>query len=334
MPNEADKKVPLRWGIISTGVIADKFVRDLAYSREGAAFAVGSRSPEGAEQFAGKHGIPRAYGSYEELVADPEVEAVYIGTPHPFHKENAMLALRAGKAVLCEKPFTLNRSELEEVVACAREHGVFLMEAMWSRFIPAMVQVREWIAAGKIGEVKLVKAELGFRSDWNPQGRLLNRELGGGALLDVGIYPVALASMILGPSPKDVQSAVHIGETGVDEQFSLLLGYEGGKAAQLAGAIRLGMANDVHIYGTEGRIYIPLTPVNPYAAELYAGDERVERFEDDRVCEGYVLEADEVARCLRAGLKESPVMPLDESLEIMGLLDRVRKQWGLVYPGE
>lgn len=174
-----DNAYKVRWGIISTGWIAHQFVTDLAHASNGVAYAVGSRSQESADEFAENHGIPHAYATYEELLNDPNVDAVYIGTPHPFHKENALMALRAGKAVLCEKPFTVNSGELEEVVAYARAHKLFLMEAMWSRYIPAIVKVREWIAEGKIGDVRLVKADLGFRTDWNPEGRLLNPKLGG-----------------------------------------------------------------------------------------------------------------------------------------------------------
>ncbi|MNB86740.1 1,5-anhydro-D-fructose reductase [compost metagenome] len=329
-----DNAYTIKWGILSTGWIAHKFATDLANASNGIAYAVGSRTQESADEFARSHGIPVAYATYEELVSDPEVDAIYIGTPHPFHKENALLALRAGKAVLCEKPFTVNSAELEEVVAYAREQKLFLMEAMWSRYIPANAKVREWVAAGRIGDVRLVKADLGFRADWNPQGRLLNPELGGGALLDVGIYPVSFASMILGPHPESVSSTVHIGETGVDEHFSLLLTYEGGKSASLNGGIRLKLTEEAHVFGTDGHIVVKGTLVNPREAELYVGGELVETFKDDRTSAGYCFEAEEVGRCLQAGLTESPVMTLDESVAIMRLLDQVRAQWGLKYPGE
>ncbi|WP_445667151.1 Gfo/Idh/MocA family protein [Paenibacillus sp. FSL E2-8871] len=329
-----DNAYKVRWGILSTGWIAHQFVTDLAHASNGVAYAVGSRSQESADKFARDHGVPHAYATYEELVNDPNVDAVYIGTPHPFHKENALLALRAGKAVLCEKPFTVNSGELEEVVAYARDHKLFLMEAMWSRYIPAIVKVREWIAEGRIGEVRLVKADLGFRTDWNPESRLLNLKLGGGALLDVGIYPVSFASMVFGPHPESISSTVHIGETGVDEHFSMLLDYGNGKTASLNGGIRLNTLEEAHVFGTEGRIIVEGTLVNPKSASLYIGDEKVESFVDDRASIGYCFEAEEVGRCLQAGFTESPVMSLDESLAILQLLDQVRAQWGLKYPGE
>ncbi|MEK4044930.1 Gfo/Idh/MocA family oxidoreductase [Paenibacillus sp. FSL H8-0048] len=329
-----DNAYKVKWGILSTGWIAHQFATDLAHAGNGVAYAVGSRSQESADKFAADHGIPVAYATYEELVNDPDVDAIYIGTPHPFHRENALLALRAGKAVLCEKPFTVNSGELEEVVAYAREHKLFLMEAMWSRYIPAQVKVREWLAAGRIGEVRLVKADLGFRADWNPEGRLLNPALGGGALLDVGIYPVSFTSMVLGPHPEKVSSTVHIGETGVDEHFSLLLSYGDGVSASLNAGIRLNLDDEAYIYGTEGRIVVNGTLVNPKSAELYVNGELVEKFEDERTSVGYCFEAEEVGRCLQAGLTESPVMPLDESIALMKLLDEVRAQWELKYPGE
>lgn len=329
-----DNAYMIKWGILSTGWIAHQFATDLAHASNGVAYAVGSRTQESADEFARNHGIPVAYATYEELVSDPEVDAIYIGTPHPFHKENALLALRAGKPVLCEKPFTVNSAELEEIVAYARQQKLFLMEAMWSRYIPANAKVREWLAAERIGEVRLVKADLGFRADWNPEGRLLNPALGGGALLDVGIYPISFASMVFGPHPEAVSSTVHIGETGVDEHFSLLLSYGDGKSASLNGGIRLKLHEEAYVYGTEGYIVVKGTLVNPKSAELYIGGELVETFEDDRASIGYSFEAEEVGRCLQAGLTESPVMTLDESVAILKLLDGVREQWGLKYPGE
>ncbi|MFE4713145.1 Gfo/Idh/MocA family protein [Paenibacillus sp. NPDC056722] len=329
-----DNAYTIKWGIISTGSIASQFVSDLMHASNGVAHAVGSRSQGSADEFAQKHGIPHAYATYEELVNDPAVDAVYIGTPHPFHKDNALLALRAGKAVLCEKPFTVNSAELEELISYAREQKLFLMEAMWSRFLPVHAKIREWIAEGRIGEVRLVKGDLGFRADWNPSSRLLDPKLGGGGLLDVGIYPISLASMIFGPHPEHIQSTVHIGETGVDEHFSLLLSYGDGKAASINGGVRLKMLEQAYIFGTEGYIVIPDTLVNPRSVELYINDEQVETFKDERVSHGYAFEAEEVGRCLAEGLTESPILPLEESLAIIKLLDDIRAQWGLKYPGE
>lgn len=323
----------IKWGILGTGGIASAFARDLEFAKNTEKLAVGSRTKESAEKFAEEHGIARAYGSYEELVQDPDVDAIYIATPHPFHKENAMACLRAGKAVLCEKPFTINSGELEEVIQFAREQKLFLMEAMWTKFLPPILKVREWIDSGEIGEVLMVKADFGFRAPWEPERRLLNPALGGGALLDVGIYPVTFATMIFGTNPENILSTAHIGETGVDEQFSILMSYPSGKTATLNGAFRIDLTNEAHIYGTEGSIRIPSFH-SAKSACLYKNGEEAETFKDDRQSAGYAFEIEEVGRCLNQGLLESPVVPLDESLKIMKLMDEIRGQWGLKYPGE
>ncbi|MGG3455047.1 Gfo/Idh/MocA family protein [Paenibacillus rhizolycopersici] len=323
----------IKWGIMAAGGIAESFAGDLASASNGEAYAIGSRNLEKAGAFSKKFGIPKAYGSYEELVADPEVDAVYVATPHPYHKDNVMTALRAGKAVLCEKPFTVNSAELEELVAYARERKLFLMEAMWTRFLPVIHRVREWLAAGRIGEVRLVKADFGFDAGWNPSGRLLNPELGGGALLDAGIYPISFASMVLGPYPQSVQSTAHLGETGVDEHFSVLLTYGNGATASLNGAVRLAIGNDAYIHGTNGKIYVPGF-LNATTATLYVDGEEPETVSDDRAFKGYAYEAEAVGRALQAGLTESSDIPLDESLAILRLMDQIRGQWGLKYPFE
>lgn len=323
----------LKWGIIGTGMISNKFVADLGHTSNGIAYAVGSRNQESADEFAGKYNIPKAYDSYDKLLQDPDVDVIYVGTPHPLHKINVIDALNAGKHVLCEKPFTMNAAELEEIIAVAREKKLFLMEAMWTRFLPPIRRVREWIRDGKIGEVRLVKAEFGFRMGWDPEHRLLNPELGGGALLDAGIYPVSFASMIFGAKPENVYSTASIGETGVDEQFSILLAYEGGRSATLNGAIRVDLPNEAYIHGTEGYIHIPQFLFSREAS-LHVSDQEVEKFEDDRPSEGYAFEAEEVGRLIQAGELESEVISLEESLDIMRLLDQVRGQWGLKYSFE
>ncbi|MEK5479460.1 Gfo/Idh/MocA family oxidoreductase [Paenibacillus sp. FSL R5-0407] len=323
----------IKWGIMGTGWIAEKFAEDLAHVGNGEGLAAGSRTKESAAKFAEKFGLPRAYGSYEELVNDPDVDAIYVATPHPYHRDNVLTALNAGKAVLCEKPFTVNSAELEQLISSAKQQNLFLMEAMWTRFLPPIVQVRKWLEEGRIGEVKLVKAEFGFRSDWNPQGRLLNPQLGGGALLDTGIYPVSFASMIFGTEPEKVWSSADIGETGVDEKFSILLDYGKGRTATLNGAVRLDLTNDAYIHGTEGTIHIP-SFLNATEAVLRVTGQEEEKFTDGRLSTGYSFEAEEVGRCLLEGLTESPAITLDESLGILKLLDAIRAQWGLKYPFE
>jgi predicted dehydrogenase len=323
----------VKWGIMGPGGISGNFASELKHAPGAELVAVGGRSKEKADAFAAKYGVPRAYGSCEELAGDPDVEIVYIGTLHPIHKENALACLRAGKAVLCEKPFTMTAAEAKEIVDLARERGLFVMEAMWTRYLPAIRQVREWLDSGAIGEVKLLKAEFGFDAGWNPEGRLLNRELGGGTLLDAGIYPVSFASMVFGERPSRIQSAAVIGETGVDEQFSLLFEYEGGRVASLHGAVRLAMNNDAWLYGTKGKIHVP-NFLAAKEATLHVDGEEPVTVRDDRTFVGHAYQAIEAMECLREGRKESAAMPLDETVELMETLDAIRAQWNLKYPGE
>lgn len=326
-------KNTIGWGIMATGTIADKFCEGLKYLEDAEIVAVGSRSKDKALEFSRKHGIKKAYGSYEELARDPEVDIVYIATPHNFHYEGAMLCLENGKAVLCEKPFTLNAREAEKVIEYARKKGLFLMEAMWTRYLPAIIKVREWLKQGLIGEVRYLKADFGYRCKWDPKGRLLNPELAGGALLDVGIYPVSFASMIFGSQPRTIKSLAHIGETKVDEQCAVIFGYDGGRIASLGAALRTDMMNDALIMGTEGMIHIPVFYCAKSATlRLASGHE--ETFGPEFEGNGYNYEAAEAMRCLKAGKLESDIMPLDETLAIMRTMDEIRAQWGLKYPGE
>jgi len=256
-----------------------------------------------------------------------------VSTPHPYHKDNSILLLEHGKAVLCEKPFTINAGEAKVVIDVARQRDVFLMEAMWTRYVPAVVRARKLINEGAIGDVRMVQADFGFRAGVNPEGRLFNPSLGGGALLDVGIYVSSFASMVLGPKPSEVVSTTQIGETGVDEQSAMLLKYPGGEIAVLSCAVRTGTAVEARIFGTDGSItfHSPFFKCDAITVKR-GGDE--ERIELPLQGNGYNYEAAEVGRCLRADLRESDVMPLDETLALMELLDSIRAQWGLTYPME
>jgi len=324
---------PIRWGILGPGSIAHKFAVGLQAISEAELVAVGSRDQQRADAFADQYGAPNRHASYETLSADPDIDAVYVATPHPFHKDNSILCLEAGKAVLCEKPFTINAAEAEAVVACARANGVFLMEAMWSRYLPIMVQVRQWLDADAIGEPLMVSADFGFRAGVNPEGRLFNLALGGGALLDIGIYVVSFAAMVLGSQPAQIAAAAHLGETGVDEQTGIVLRYSGGAIANLSCAIRASTSHEARIVGSEGTIVIDPSWWKGESATLKAGDCE-ERIELPLVGNGYNYEAQEVARCLGEGLTESAIMSLDETVALMRLLDEIRAQIGLKYPME
>jgi predicted dehydrogenase len=323
-----------RWGILGTGNIASQFARGLAELDDAELVAVGSRTAESAEAFGERFGAARRHASYAALASDPDVDAIYIATPHPLHHDNTIMCLQAGKAVLCEKPFAINASEAQDMIATARGRGVFLMEAMWTRFLPHMVRLRELLAAGAIGEVRMLQADFGFRTSFNPQGRLFDPALGGGALLDVGIYTASLASMIFG-TPERVSSMAHLGETGVDEQSAMLLGYSGGRLALLSQAIRTNSPHEALLLGTTGKIRVHSSWWKVGATITLSVDGRAdEQIDVPSVGNGYNYEAAEVRRCLEAGRTESEVMPLDETLAIMRTLDELRAQWGLRYPGE
>ena len=321
----------IRWGILGTGNIANKMADALKSLNEAELVAVGSRTQQKADAFGDRHGVPRRHGSYQALANDPEVDIVYVCTPHTLHAENSLLCLDGGKAVLCEKPFTVNAAQARAVASRAREKGLFVMEAMWTRFLPAIRRCREIVRSGGIGEVRMLQADFGFRAGWDPQGRLLNPELGGGGLLDVGVYTVSLAHLLLG-TPARIESLAHIGETGVDEQSALLLGYPGGEIAILSSAVRTNTPHVAYVMGTEGMIRIPSFWCARELTLLAGG--REERIEAGFSGNGFEFQAMEAMRCLREGLPESDTMPLDESIAIMETMDRARAQWGLRYPCE
>jgi predicted dehydrogenase len=323
----------IRWGILSTGWIAKKFAEGLSVLPDAEIVAVGSRAQETADAFGEKFGVPHRHASYEALADDPAVDVVYIGTPHPFHKDNSLLCLEAGKAVLCEKPFTINAGEAKEVIALAREKGLFLMEAMWSRYIPIIVKLRELLAEGVIGEMRMLTADLGFRSEFDPKSRLFDPELGGGALLDVGIYPISFASMVLG-TPSRTASLATMGRTGVDELAGLVFGYDGGQLAILHTGLRADTVIEATVMGTKGkiRVHSPWFYGTTLTLSVEGRDDEVISLPYEG--NGYNFEAAEVMRCLRQGKLESEVMPLDETLAIMQTLDAIRAQWGFKYPME
>lgn len=319
------------WGIMGPGAISRKFAEDLLGSKNAELTAVVSRSRDKAEQFARDFQIPHVYDEYEAFVQDENIDIVYIGTLHPMHREGMLLCLRAGKAVLCEKPFTMNAKEAEEVIKVARDNDTFVMEAMWTRFLPPIAETRKWLAEGQIGEVKMVTANFGFHAGWNPNSRVLDKRLGGGALLDAGIYPVSFASMVFGKQPERISSHAYIGKTGVDEYFSALFEYEGGQqTALLTAGVQLKQSNDAFIYGSKGYIHLPEFLFSR-TAYLHRQDEVVIEFNNDRQARGMIFEAEEAMACLREGRKESKIMPLDETHEIMQTLDALREQWGLEY---
>ena len=319
-----------RWGILAPGTIANKFADGLVTIPDVVLQAVGSRDINRAEAFAKKYGFAKAYGSYRELAEDPMVDVIYVATPHPYHEEAAVLCLNNKKAVICEKPFAVNARQAERMIQCARKNNVFLMEAMWTRFLPTICKARELMANGAIGNVRLVCADFGFRTNVNPEGRLFTPALAGGSLLDVGVYNLSFCSMIFGKQPDHVQSRMLIGSTGVDEECSLLLSYKEGQSALLFSAIRLATPHEAKIIGENGRIELPMY-WHGKSLTLHSND-KSQTFELPYAASGYQFEALEVMRCLDEGLKESPVMPLHESLAIIKTADLIRKENKLRYP--
>lgn len=322
----------IRWGILGTGNIAKQFAKGLASVPDARLVAVGSRTPESAAKFAAEFPC-RAHGSYAALCADPELDAIYIASPHTGHLEHALLAIAQRKAVLVEKPFCVNAADTATVIAAARAAGVFCMEAMWTRFLPTVRQAAAWLEAKAIGEVRLVTADFGFRCGWDPSSRLLDPKLAGGSLLDVGIYTVAMAAMAFGSAPTTVQASAVLGATGVDEQMAMTLGWANGGLANLTCAVRTNTKHDTIIYGTEGRIELP-DFWHGTKAILHQDGKPAHVVELPFVGNGYTHEALEVGRCLRAGLRESPIITSDESVALMRVLDECRRQVGLVYPCE
>lgn len=324
---------PIRWGILGTGFIAHTQTADLV----GCGFtvaAVGSRSQQTADAFAAEFGIPTAHGSYEALVADVGVDAIYISTPHPFHAENALLALRAGKHVLIEKAFTLTAAQALEVVEAGEAAGLVVMEAMWTRFLPHMLRIREIIAAGTIGDVRTLIADHNQNLPKDPLHRINNPALGGGALLDLAIYPVSFAFDLFGP-PETVCAIASKTATGVDRQTAILLGFADGRQAVLHSALDTKGPNTASILGTAGRIQVDAVWYSPTTFTVFdEDDEIVERFESTISHRGMQYQAGEFERRIRQADAAPAILPPRESVRIMQTLDAVRAQIGLLYPGE
>jgi len=323
----------LRWGILATARIARKFVAGLRSAENAELVAVGSRSRKKADAFADEFDIPRRHGSYEALADDADVDAIYVATPHPMHKDATILCLQAGKAVLCEKPLTVNAADAEQVVAVAREKGVFLMQAMWSRFLPSVQMARRIVESGRLGELRMIMADFGFRTGWDPEGRLLNPDLAGGGLLDVGTYALSLIGYFFG-EPTEVVSVAHIGESGVDEQAAIALKYPGGRIGSMTTGVRIHTPMEAWLLGTDAKVHLHHAWWRGSRLTVLKDQHEQETIEPPMVGNGYNYEADEVARCIAAGKTESDVMPLDETLSLMRTMDKIRAQWGLKYPFE
>lgn len=323
----------IRWGILGLGGIAKTFVEGVSILDDAEVVACGSRTADKAEAFGAKLNIPHRHASYEALVADPDVDAIYVATPHPMHKENCLLAIANGKPVLCEKPFTMNVRETEEVIAAAKAANLLVMDGMWSLFLPHVLKAHELAKSGIIGDVRMIQADFAFRGGWQPEARWLNPVLGGGALLDVGVYVISLAQLFLG-QPTTITGTAHIGDTGVDEQAAIVLGLPEGKLASLFCGVRIKTNHEATIFGTEGSIKLHKMWYHPSKLTLSINKKEEKEIAPDTVGNGFNYEAAEFGRCLRDGIKESPMRTYPETISVMNTMDTLRKQWGLVYPME
>lgn len=322
-----------RWGVIGTGGIAQAFAKDLQNLSDHRVAAVGSRSISTAQFFAAQYPSCVAYGSYEELVADPTIDGVYVATPHPLHVQNTVLALRAGKPVLCEKPFAVNALEAKEMIDTARNQNLLLMEAMWTRFLPHIQKVREILVSGVLGEIIAVEADHGQHLAELKIPRLMLPELVGGALMDLGIYPVSFAHLILGV-PSKISATASFTREGVDGQTSAIFDYESGAQAILTANMIAKTSCRAVISGIEGRLEIDRTFYNPAAMRVILNDDSITEYPNTYKGHGLREQAAEFARCVREGLTESPLLTLDETHLIMQSMDEIRRQIKLKFPNE
>ena len=318
----------VKWGIIGIGNIAEKFAQDLETVADSELYAVASTNLERAQAFAVKHNAEFAFGSYEDIFNAPDLDVIYIATPHVTHAYCTKLCLEKKVAVLCEKPFAMNETEVESMLKSARENDTFLMEAMWTRFLPTTQKVLELIENGAIGDIKTIHADFGFRADFKPERRLFNPKLGGGALLDIGIYPAYLSLLLLG-YPSDIEAMSLIGETGVDETTSFLLRYDQHATAVLNCTILADTNTEAWIYGSKGKIQIHSRFHEGKKVTLFTKGQPPVDFEFERKTRGYDFEIREVNRCLTEGLKESPLMPHTMSRKLIHLLDKIRERAGI-----
>lgn len=323
----------LNWGVLGAGGIAKTFVADCKAAGINMA-AVASRSLDKAKQFASDAGIDVAYGSYEELVADPSIDIVYVATLHPMHAEHAILAINAGKHVLVEKPFTLNAGEARAVAQAATAKGVFVMEAMWTRFLPSMLRVEQIIADGGLGELRALQADHSQYLPYTRAPRLHDPELGGGALLDLGVYPVSFANRLFG-EPEQISAKAKLTDKGVDEISSAIFTYASGAEAIVQSNFMALGSNKATVIGSEGRIELDAVWYNQTSFSHYNSQgDLVERYETKIAGRGMHFQALEVEKCVADKKLQSDRMSLDESIQIMQVMDEIRAQVGVQYPGE
>ena len=319
-----------RWGILGPGRIAHKFAQDLLTLPDAQLYAVASSDQQRADEFAKEYDIPHAFGSYEDLLTLPDLDVVYVATPHVKHHEHVMMLLNGGVAVLGEKPFAMNSEQVREMVDTARAKGVFLMEALWSRFMPGIDHALALAKSEAIGKVVSVKADFGFKAPFLPDKRLFNKELGGGALLDIGIYPLFFSYLMLG-KPVSLKASAMFGTTGVDEQCGIVMTYAGGELALLDSTLLADTDCVGIIQGETGQIRVHSRFHETKGVTLKQAEQADTISAFERETHGYDYEARHVMHCLAEGKTESPLWSLENSLDLMELLDAVRTEAGIVY---
>ena len=322
-----------RWGIIGPGRIAHTFAEGFKVIENAEVYAVASRDAGRASEFANEHNIEVVYNSYKKLLEDKNIDAVYIATPVRFHYEQVDLALEAGKAVLCEKPFTVNASEAGKLIDKAREKKLFLMEAMWTRYLPVYSQIRHWLNEGCIGDIKLLTSTFSFNFPRNEQGRLLNHQLGGGALLDLGIYPISISQWVLNQNPIEISVSGILGSTNVDEMVAANFKYDTDVISQFCTGMTTKTGNDFYVYGSKGHIRIHSMFWVATQATLSVDDKETVAIKPFRA-NGFEYETEEAMHCINEGKLESPGMTLQDTLANMQLMDNIRKEIGLTYDFE
>ncbi len=311
----------IRWGIIGTGNIASQFAKDFEFSEYGELSAVASRTQDSANIFANRFKIDKAYPSYEALYRDDDIDAVYIATPHNFHFQNSKQAINQGKAVLCEKPMTISSGSAIELINFAKAHRVYLMEGMWTYFLPAILKAQEWIKDGRIGELVQVKADFGFVANYDPKHRLYNPDLAGGAVWDLGIYPIAVACLLISGMPDKMKIIGHRASTGVDDEVSMLFEY-GSQSANLSASFRSLMGNELYILGTKATIRIP-DFWRARECYLFDRNDQLDHFEDGRASIGYNYEIEAMSKDLIAGKTEPSIVTHDRSIQLQRLMEKV-----------
>ena len=323
-------KSKINWGIIGLGKIANKFASDLLLSKKANLYAVASRDFEKAKFFGKKYSSVKYFGSCEELAKDPEIDIVYIATPHVFHFENTMLCLNNNKAVLCEKPLGMDSAEVKAMLEKAKSKKLFLMEGIWTRFIPATVKLIELLKEGEIGDVLFVKADFGFKPKYNPESRIFNKKLGGGSLLDIGIYPIYFSLIALG-LPSDIKAMARITPTGVDGFCAMLFNYENEAKAILESTIEANTPTETYIYGTKCMLKLHSRFHYSEKVSLFQNGELKQEFNLKYTGNGYFHEIEEVNNCLLNNELESEKLPLNLSLNLISIIDKVKHEIGLTY---